>query len=64
LYGVGNDSVGNDSVDNDNVGSGSPFIRGQLQVDFQRFISDATDGCNIRYGQPVKAMTLLQRRGW
>jgi hypothetical protein len=64
LYGVGNDSVDDDSVDDDSVGSGSPFIRGQLQVDFQRFISDATDGCNIRYGQPVKAMTLLQRRGW
>jgi tRNA threonylcarbamoyl adenosine modification protein YeaZ len=28
------------------------------------FVSDFTNSCEIRYGQPVKAMTLSQRRGW
>jgi hypothetical protein len=36
----------------------------QLHFRSRGFVTDATSGCDIRYGQAVKAMTLLQRRGW
>lgn len=46
------------------LGNIESFIDGRGQLESCGFVTDATNRCEIRYGQPVKAMTLLQRRGW
>ena len=35
-----------------------------LDAGNRSFVSDTTNGIFIRYGQPIKAQTLYQRRGW
>lgn len=46
------------------TGDGEDIAGGQSQFQHRGFVTDSTESCAIRYGQPIKAMTLFQRRGW
>lgn len=37
---------------------------GPANLIYPEFVTNLTNSCEIRYGQPIKAMTLRQRRGW